>query len=155
MKREYEEAFAEIDEILKIMPIDLLSKIPLKIKEVISENKAKDYNVKIQEPINEQNLKPETIAILGLIYRDYISSPEEREQLQQKDQQELERIEQEMQEQYDIGNAFEKRKNKNQREETSTELMVYKEPGFIKRIFNLIKGIFKKDNFKKKCRNLY
>lgn len=147
MKREYEEAFAEIDEILKIMPIDLLSKIPLKIKEVISENKAKDYNVKIQEPINEQNLKPETIAILGLIYRDYISSPEEREQLQQKDQQELERIEQEMQEQYDIGNAFEKRKNKNQREETSTELMVYKEPGFIKRIFNLIKGIFKKDNF--------
>lgn len=147
MKREYEEAFAEIDEIFKIMPIDLLSKIPLKIKEVISENKAKDYNVKIQEPINEQNLKPETIAILGLIYRDYISSPEEREQLQQKDQQELERIEQEMQEQYDIGNAFEKRKNKNQREETSTELMVYKEPGFIKRIFNLIKGIFKKDKF--------
>lgn len=147
MKREYEEAFAEINEIFKIMPIDLLSKIPLKIKEVISENKAKDYNVKIQEPINEQNLKPETIAILGLIYRDYISSPEEREQLQQKDQQELERIEQEMQEQYDIGNAFEKRKNKNQREENSTELMVYKEPGFIKRIFNLIKGIFKKDKF--------
>lgn len=147
MKREYEEAFAEIDEIFKIMPIDLLSKIPLKIKEVISENKAKDYNVKIREPINEQNLRPETIAILGLIYRDYISSPEEREQLQQTDQQELERIEQEMQEQYDIGNAFEKRKNKNQREETSTELMVYKEPGFIKRIFNLIKGIFKKGNF--------
>ena len=146
MKREYEEAFAEIDQIFKIMPIDILSKIPLGIKKIVSENKAEDYNLKIQEPINEQNLKPETVAILGLIYRDYISSPEEREKLQEKDQQELTRIEKEMQEQYDIGNVFEKRKGKNQLEE-NTALMVYKEPGFIKRIFNMIKGIFKKDKF--------
>lgn len=147
MRREYEEAFAEVDEILKIMPIDLLSKIPLGIKEIISTNKAKDYNVKIKEPINEQNLKPETIAILGLIYRDYISSPEEREKLQLKDQQELERIQKEMEQQYDIENVFGKRKNNKQIDDNSTALMVYKEPGFIKRIFNMIKGIFKKDKF--------
>ena len=147
MNREYEEAFAEVDEILKIMPIDLSSKIPLSIKEVISANKAKDYNLKIKEPINEQNLKPETIAILGLIYRDYISSPEEREKLQEKDQQELERIQKEMEQKYDMENVFEKRKNKNQIDDNSTALMVYKEPGFIKRIFNMIKGIFKKDKF--------
>lgn len=147
MNREYEEAFAEVDEILKIMPIDLSSKIPLSIKEVISANKAKDYNLKIKEPINEQNLKPETIAILGLIYRDYISSPEEREKLQEKDQQELERIQKEMEQKYDMENVFEKRKNKNQIDDNSTALMVYREPGFIKRIFNMIKGIFKKDKF--------
>lgn len=146
MRREYEEAFAEIDEIFKIMPIDLVSKIPLKVLRTISENKASDYNIKIQEPLNEQDLKPETIAILGLIYRDYISTPEEREQLQLKDQEELKKIEQEMQEQYDVSNVFEKRKNKiktERDEEFSTELTLYKEPGFIKRIFNFIKGIFK------------
>lgn len=146
MRREYEEAFAEIDEIFKIMPIDLVSKIPLKVLRTISENKASDYNIKIQEPLNEQDLKPETIAILGLIYRDYISTPEEREQLQLKDQEELKKIEQEMQEQYDVSNVFEKRKNKiktESNEEFSTELTLYKEPGFIKRIFNFIKGIFK------------
>ena len=146
MRREYEEAFAEIDEIFKIMPIDLVSKIPLKVLRTISENKALDYNIKIQEPLNEQDLKPETIAILGLIYRDYISTPEEREQLQLKDQEELKKIEQEMQEQYDVSNVFEKRKNKiktERDEEFSTELTLYKEPGFIKRIFNFIKGIFK------------
>ena len=48
MKRNYEEAFAEVEEILKIMPIDLVSKIPIKILRIISENKATDYNVKIQ-----------------------------------------------------------------------------------------------------------
>jgi hypothetical protein len=146
VRREYEEAFAEIDEIFKIMPIDLVSKIPLKVLRTISENKASDYNIKIQEPLNEQDLKPETIAILGLIYRDYISTPEEREQLQLKDQEELKKIEQEMQEQYDVSNVFEKRKNKiktERDEEFSTELTLYKEPGFIKRIFNFIKGIFK------------
>ena len=106
MKRNYEEAFAEVEEILKIMPIDLVSKIPIKILRIISENKATDYNVKIQEPVNEQNLKPETIAILGIIYRDYISTPEEREELQKKDQEELERINKEVQEQYDVGKVF-------------------------------------------------
>ncbi len=146
MKRNYEEAFAEVEEILKIMPIDLVSKIPIKILRIISENKATDYNVKIQEPVNEQNLKPETIAILGIIYRDYISTPEEREELQKKDQEELERINKEVQEQYDVGKVFEDRRNRSKVDnsvEMSTELTLYKEPGFMKRIFNFIKGLFK------------
>ena len=147
MNREYEEAFAEIDEIFKIMPIDLLSKIPVKIREIISDNKAKDYNVKIQEPLDEKSLKAETIAILGLLYRDYISSPEERERLQLEDQKELERIEGELNKKYDINKVLDSRKNKVNtdvvNEEFSKELTVYKEPGFIKRILNFIKGFFK------------
>ena len=148
MNREYEEAFAEVEEILKIMPIDLVSKIPLKVLRVISENRAEDYNVKIQEPVGGQNLKPETIAILGLLYRDYICTPEEREKLQTEDKEELEKIEREMQQQYDIGNVFDKRKNNiNQEtnEQAQTELVLYKEQNFIQRIFNLIKGLFKRD----------
>lgn len=148
MNREYEEAFAEVEEILKIMPIDLVSKIPLKVLRIISENRAEDYNVKIQEPVGGQNLKPETIAILGLLYRDYICTPEEREKLQTEDKEELGKIEREMQQQYDIGNVFDKRKNNiNQEtnEQAQTELVLYKEPNFIQRIFNLIKGLFKRD----------
>ena len=150
MKREYEEAFVEVDEILKIMPIDLSSKIPLQFKKVISENKAKDYSVQIQEPLDKKQLKQETVVILGLIYRDFLASPEERERLQLKDAEELKRIEREMQEQYDINNVFEKRKANRKNtdiQEDSTELVVYKEPGFLKKFFNLIKGIFKKNKF--------
>ena len=47
MERAYEEAFAEVDEIFKTMPIDILSKIPIKFRQIISENKAKDYKVEI------------------------------------------------------------------------------------------------------------
>ena len=61
MDRAYEEAFAEIDEIFKIMPIDLLSKIPAQFRQMISENRARDYDVRIQEHIEEKNLKIEKI----------------------------------------------------------------------------------------------
>ena len=109
MEREYEEAFSEVDEVLKLMPIDLLSKIPVQFRKVISENKDTNYKVNIKEPLEEQNLKKETIVILGLIYRDFLASPEEQEKLQIKDAEELKRIEQEMQEQYDIENIYKKR----------------------------------------------
>ena len=143
MNIEYQRAFAEIDEIFKLMPMDLLSKIPPKLRQMISENKAQDYKIKIEEPLEEKNLKKETVVILGLIYRDFISSPEEREQLQLKEAEDLKKIEEEMQKQYDINQIFDKRKNK-QIEQNDTELIVYKEPSFLKKFFNLIKGIFKK-----------
>lgn len=146
MDRAYEEAFAEIDEIFKIMPIDLLSKIPAQFRQMISENKARDYDVRIQEPLDERNLKGETVAILGLIYRDFLSSPEERDELQKRDSEELDRIEKEKNEQYDIENVFSKRKNKqNEDSESSTELVVYKEKGFVRKIFNFFKNFFIKN----------
>ena len=39
MKREYEEAFAEVDEILKLMPVEISSKIPTQFKQIISKDR--------------------------------------------------------------------------------------------------------------------
>lgn len=149
MERAYEEAFAEVDEILKILPIDLLSKIPMQFRQIISENKAKNYKVDIKEPLDEENLKEETVVILGLIYRDFLASPEEREELQAQDAEELRKIEEEMQQQYDMDNVFQKRKSKitSQNDERNTDLVVYKEQGFLKKLFNLVKGLFNKNKF--------
>lgn len=149
MKRAYEEAFVEVDEILKIMPIDLLSKIPVQFRKIISENKAKNYKVDIQEPLNEEKLKEETVVILGLIYRDFLASPEEREELQAQDAEEIRKIEEEMQQQYDMGNVFKKRKlgKTSQNNELSTDMVLYEEQGFLKKLFNLIKGLFNKNKF--------
>ena len=143
MDRAYEEAFAEIDEIFKIMPIDLLSKIPAQFRQMISENRARDYDVRIQEHLEEKNLKKETIAIWGLIYRDFLASPEERDELQKRDAEELDRIEKENAEQYDIENVFSKRKNKqNEDSENSTELVVYEKKVFFRKIIKFFKNFF-------------
>lgn len=146
MERAYEEAFAEVDEILKIMPIDLLSKIPVQFRKIISENKAKNYKVDIQEPLDEEKLKEETVVILGLIYRDFLASPEEREELQTQDAEELRKIEEEMRQKYDMENVFKKRRAP-QNDGLSTDLVLYEEQGFLKKLFNLIKGFFNKNKF--------
>ena len=149
MKKEYEEAFAEVDEILQLMPIDLLIKIPLQFKKVISENRSQNYIPKIKEPIKEEDLKYETRVILGLIYRDFLVDPEEREKLQAQDAEEIRKIEEELQKQYDVDNIFRKRKEQKNTEnaEDSTDMIIYKEQGFLQKIFNLIKGIFSKNKF--------
>ena len=147
MKRAYEEAFAEVDEILKIMPIDLLSKIPAKFRQIISENKAVNYKIEIQEPLQEEKLKEETIVILGLIYRDFLASPEEKEELKLKDAEEFRKIEEDMRKQYDVDNIFQNNKEKAQNKDVSTDLMVYKKPIFLQKLFDLIKRIFNKNKF--------
>ena len=129
MERVYEEAFYEVDEVLKLMPIDLRSKIPVQFRQVISENKAKNYKKDIHEPLKEQELKKETVIILGLIYRDFLASPEEKERLQKQDSEEIQKIEQEVQEQYE------------------NQLIIYKERGIFNKILNFLKGIFKRNKF--------
>lgn len=149
MERAYEEAFAEVEKVLKLMPIDLVSKIPVQFRKIISENKATNYNVIIKEPLEEQKLKKETTIILGLIYRDFLASPEEREKLQLKDAEELKKIEQKMQKQYDVENIFEKKKRNKitENEQIPNELIVYKQQNFLSKFFSMIKCIFRKNKF--------
>lgn len=150
MKKEYEEAFVEVEQIINLMPTELSVKIPIEFRRMIIENKATDYKIQIVEPLEEQKFKEETIVIMGLIYRDFLASPEERERLQLNDNEELKKLEQQMYEKYDIDNTFKKRKAKNKQlteEEYSTDLMLYEEQGFLKKIFNLIKGIFSKNKY--------
>jgi len=86
------EAFAEVNEIIKLMPLELVKKIPRKFREMIVEEKDNNYIPDIEEPIEKCKLKNETIIILGLIYRDFLCSPDERKKLQEKDARELQEV---------------------------------------------------------------
>ena len=145
MEQNLSKAFTEVYEILKVTPIELTSKIPTKFRKIIEENRDKDYRFQLEEPFNEKDLNEATVIILGLIYRDFLADPEEREELRLKDTEAIKRVEEEMNKKYDMENVFNNKrakKNANTPQE-KMGLTVYKE-GFIKKIFNLIKGIFKK-----------
>ena len=153
MKQEYKEAFTEVNEIIKMMPIELVNKIPSKFREMIEEEKDNNYIPDIKEPIEKCKLKNETIIILGLIYRDFICSPDERKKLQEKDARELQKvkkdIEEEMREKYNPDDIF-KKKNQNNMEESNakeenTSMVVVQEEKWYEKIFNLIKRIFKRN----------
>ena len=144
MEQDLSKAFTEVYEILKVTPIELTSKIPTKFRKIIEENRDKEYRFQLEESFDEKDLKEETIVILGLIYRDFLADPEEREELQLKDTEAIKKVEEGIKQKYDIENVFDSRKSKKKTDNAQEMgLTVYKE-GFIKKIFNLIKGIFKK-----------
>lgn len=145
MERNIQEALTEVYEILKVTPIELTSRIPTKFRKMVEDNRAKDYRFILEEPFDERDLKQETIVILGLIYRDFFADPEEREELQLKDKEEIKRIEEEMNKQYDMNTIFQQKNAKNKKNEVEeTDLILYKEQSFLKKILNLIRGVFKR-----------
>lgn len=150
MKQEYNEAFTEVNEIIKMMPDELVNKIPSKFREMLEDEKDKEYNPKIQEPLEECKLKNETIIILGLIYRDFLCSQDEKRRLQEKDARELQEIqkaiEDEIRQKYNPDDLF-KKKNGNNNEHQNfeeTAIAVAQKEKWYKKIFNIIKGLFSK-----------
>ena len=150
MKLIYKEAFSEIDAIFKLMPSNLLNKIPKKFREIIESEKSMTYNPIIKEPIEEFELKEETIIILALIYRDFLCSNEEKEQLKLRDAQKIKEAEEELSIKYNIDDIFKKRKNtqtdlvtEKVQSNQGSQLMVFEEKWY-RKIFNIIKNIFKK-----------
>ncbi len=144
MKQEYMEAFTEVDEILKLMPINLLNKIPNKFKEIVKSEKSKEYFPTIEEPIEDCKLKEETIIILALIYRDFLCDENQRRELKARDAEELKKFEEELREKYNPDNLFKKNKEKIEENNQETAIVEYKEQSFIRRLFERIKNIFKR-----------
>lgn len=142
------EAFAEVNEVIKLMPDELVNKIPSKFREMIEEERDKKYFPNIKEPLEKQKLKNETIIILGLIYRDFLCSEEERKKLQEKDAKELQemqqKLEEEIRQKYNPDNIFENRnKIEEQREKEENSLIIIQEEKWYRKIFNIIKKLFK------------
>ena len=145
MDNAYKEAFAEVLEILKNSDENIINKIPKKFINFLDENKDKNYIVKIDFSNEnwEDYTKQETQAILALIYRDYIVSPEQREKLLSEENEELIKAEKQLREKYNPDNIFEKHNKPQEEHQNNVSITEYKDPIF-KRIINIIKRFFHK-----------
>ena len=152
MKQEYKQAFSEVNDIIKIMPEELASKIPKSFKQMVADERDKEYKTNIQEPLEKVKLKNGTIIILGLIYRDFLCSKEERKKLQEKDAKEIQemklQLEKEMREKYNPDKIFDRTEKVNQESTMNniskeTALVEIKEEGFIAKLKMIIKKLFK------------
>lgn len=145
MKQIYADAFAEIDQIFNLMPITLLEKIPNKFKQIIKKNKS-DYHPNIKEPLEDCQLREETIIILSLIYRDFLCTKEEKEKLQYRDLQKIKEAEEELRIKYNPDDIFKNKSKRIYEPEVvqETGLAVINEEKWYKKILNVIKTLFKK-----------
>lgn len=149
LKQEYKEAFEEIYEIFNLMPKELIDKIPKNFYNMIKEERDTSYIPNIKEPLENQKLKDETIIILGLIYRDFLCSQEEKKILQKKDAKELQKIEKAIEEEkrkkYNTNKIFESKIVQDEiRMSEHKQIIVSKEKTWYKKIFDIIKKFFSK-----------
>lgn len=137
MKIEYRQAFREVNLIIQLMPSKLVGKISKEFLEVLSNEEDKTYNPYIKEPIEECNLKLETIALLGLIYRDFLSSDAKKKSLQEKDL--LEFMELQKKESANMDQLFTKRNESTKVEEKS--LTVIKKLAWYEKIISALQKL--------------
>jgi len=98
MSPRYMQALVEVDYILNQLEVSEVKKIPQNFREFISKNKAKRYEVQSAE-----NLSEEACAILAIIYRKFLASPEERVILEKEYEEKLKKEQAEMRKQT-VGN---------------------------------------------------
>ena len=139
----YKKAFVELEAVLKCLNYDDYNKIPKNLINEIEQNKDKEYKYEYNENLEyyKWNFLPETKALLYNIFKNYLATEKQIEDLRRKELIEINKLEEEKKKKYNTENIF---KN-SQQEKTNkkyNKIIKYKE-SFIKRIFRKIKSIFK------------
>lgn len=75
-----EKCFTELDAVLNLLVSEELEKIPLKLREEISNAKDKNYiwEFDTSKPLSEQKLNRKTVAMLSYINMEYLQTEEQK-----------------------------------------------------------------------------
>ena len=141
--------YTEVYTILQELNEEEYNKIPLEIIETLKANMNKEYDYELDEEkeLKEQPMLPQTKAILLNIFRDYLSTSEQKEKIIKMQNEERQKNELKKKKKYDV-NVFEN-KTKEKLKQTNNqenELIKYKKNIFTK-IINKIKSCL----IKKRC----
>lgn len=77
---QYKNTLYEVDEVLKLLNEDLVTKIPLTVREYIRNNKAKYYKFEVEKnkKISEQKIMKTTEQYLSMLYLKFICNENEK-----------------------------------------------------------------------------
>lgn len=145
----YEEAYAEVIEVLNYIPMNEYKKIPKKyiifMEENCSENSSFIYNIAL--PFEKQNISDTSKNILGMIFRLFVIEQSKKKELNNKEQKKKKQEELEKYIKYNPDNLFKDKKetSKTIEETRSKEVdLVEHNKSLLKKIWNKIISIFKK-----------
>lgn len=141
----YKNAFKEVYVILDSLVEEDYKKIPPELIETIYQNMNQDYKYELDEEqdLSTQKMLPETKAIIFNIFRDYLSTEEQKQKIIRMQKEERQKNELKKKEQYNTDVFANKEKTNNSEiQKEPVSLIKYKESIF-KKIINKIKNIFK------------
>lgn len=152
MEQEINKVAVEINSIFDNMSIDVLNKIPLKIRNFFKNNASSTYTFEYDKTksLKEQNIHNKTKGIISILYRDYICNEAERKEYNAIYAELLNKKEERKRALYNPNDIFKKSNDKKENKEnydiknTNYLEVINKKPSFIKRILNKIISFFKK-----------
>lgn len=143
MDEKYKKSLSEVYEILKLMPESILNKIPQKLKDIIENERDIEYKIIVKEPLNIEDFEYETIVLLGMIYRDFLCDENEKNILKQREIDLANQYDEEIRKMYNPDDLFNRRKKANIGKSESLPIKVEEDRKWFKKIFELVKGVFK------------
>ena len=147
------EVYSEVNSFLNLLLEEDRIKIPLKLRKLINDERLKDYNPQysFEKPIDEQEISDEALAMIALLHINYwCNDNEEKERINNILKNNEDKYQAELREKYNPDNLCKKQKSEilNLENNTITEetaIIEYKEKNFLKKIFDKIKHLFKKN----------
>lgn len=137
------EIYSEVYQVLNLLGSEYIDKLPNSLLNTLKEKRNINYNPQYIEdiPLNKQNIRKETLAIIALLHLNYwCKNEKEKIELKQILKNNEDRYQQELRNKYNPKNMF--IKNKQEKiVESEVSLIEYNEPLF-KRFISKIKSIF-------------
>lgn len=139
--KNFPKAYVETIELIKLLDKSEYRKIDNKFIDMLKTKKDNNYTYTLdsKKNIEEQNIMKETRVILAYIFMNYLGTDEEKNIINKKFQNDIEKSEQLKSEKYsvDVFQNTEQKRNKN----VNTQLIVYPKQTFIRKLLNKIKGL--------------
>ncbi len=131
----------EINEILRYMSDDILSKIPNDVKIYFSNIASRDYIFRYDEnkSLEEQRIQKETKEMLAIIYKDYVCNEQEKKEFIQNRRKIDYEIEEEKRKKYDVNNIFKKEYKTEEVKKKDELIVVDKRTNLFNKLISLIK----------------
>ncbi len=143
------QAYTELDSFLELLDNNYRNKIPQNLRDFFKKEKDINYikNINPKQPIKEQNLKKETLALIAMLNLQYWCEDEsEKKRLIKIYAQNEEKYQAELRQKYNPDDLFKNKKKvvQNQAEEQNAIIEYKKDTLFVK-IKNFIKKLLKKN----------
>ena len=147
--------FSELYVFISFLPLELKNKISKRFIKYVNDNANRVYCIQIAENVKRLELSRETEIIIGMIYRDFFCSNEERNKLYENEKEILSNYNNKKQGNYNIDDLLKNKKANKVKDEmilnnqvnivnnNKNELLIIKEKWY-KKIFDKIKNFFRR-----------
>lgn len=146
---EYANAYSEILGILRYIPLKDYNKIPNKKIKLFEKKANKDYKFYFNpsKTLDEQNISKRAKAILGILFRDYWATDEQRQRIINKQKYDRKKLEEKKKEMHNPDNIFKNNKDTivdNTEKKQEIALIEIKDMKWYKKVWRFLTNFFRK-----------